>query len=453
MPAELETLPDVGTPEADAHNDEVKRTVAEQGTPKQPELQEAAHALDEIAQSLSKEKEEAAAAEPVVVEKTEKEESVLPKEPDAAADAAVKAEQERAEALKKSEDLFKGSPGLPPGASPKSSEAFAAVKIKAAQEIAARDKELEETRAKLAEAEAKANQGPDPELQRELEDHRTWRARLDVEADPKFKEFDKQVVTSQEFIYSQLRKSPNLPTGTIEKIKEYGGPENVNLEKIFAALRDPTTQRIIESKVADIEVAKFSKEEAIKSAKANIGQYVEEQRKAFAGNATAHNSATEKEFSELSTRLTWLAPRAVDPKAEEATRKGAEEHNKFIVDTKAQLAEALRDDSPKMRAIMLAGMAQLLHLQHVRAAEKAVAEATKKSFDDQLVAIKKERDELTTKLAKFTNASVGRLREGGAPPGGRTEKSATVNFETRTADALDAIAAQVTAERAKKANA
>lgn len=449
MPAELETLPDVGTPEADAHNDEVKRTVAEQGAPKQPELQEAAHALDEIAQSLSKEKEEAAAAEPDVVEKTEKEESVLPKEPDAAA----KAEQERAEALKKSEDLFKGSPGLPPGASPKSSEAFAAVKIKAAQEIAARDKELEETRAKLAEAEAKASQGPDPELQRELEDHRTWRARLDVEADPKFKEFDKQVATSQEFIYSQLRKSPNLPTGTIEKIKEYGGPENVNLEKIFAALRDPTTQRIIESKVADIEVAKFSKEEAIKSAKVNIGQYVEEQRKAFAGNATAHNSATEKEFSELSTRLTWLAPRAVDPKAEEATRKGAEEHNKFIVDTKAQLAEALRDDSPKMRAIMLAGMAQLLHLQHVRAAEKAVAEATKKSFDDQLTVIKKERDELTAKLAKFTNASVGRLREGGAPPGGRTEKSATVNFETRTADALDAIAAQVTQERARKAAA
>lgn len=444
-------LPDIGTPEAEEHNENVKRTVAEQSTPKEPALQEATHALDEIAQSLSKEKEEAVATEPVVEEK--KADAAPDPAAIEAAEAAAKAEQERAEALKKSEELFKGSPGLPPGASPKSSEAFAAVKIKAAQEIAAREKELEETRAKLAELEAKANQGPDPEILKELEDHRSWRAKLDVEADPKFKEFDKQVATSQEFIYAQLRKSPNLPAGTIEKIKEYGGPENVNLTKIFDTLKDPTTQRIIESKVADIEVAKFSKDEAIKAAKANITQYVEQQRKTYEGNAAAHNTATEKEFSELSTKLTWMAPKTADPKADEATRKEVAEHNKFVADTKAQLNEALRDDSPKMRAIMLAGMAQLLNLQRVRAVEKAAAEAAKKSFDEQLAASKKALDEANAKLARFTNASVGRLREGGAPPGGRTEKPATVSLETRTVDALDAIRDQVVQERAKRVNA
>lgn len=451
MPAELEQLPEVGTPEADAHNEEVKREVAEQGIPKPAELQEATHALDEIAQSYSKEKEEA--AEPVVEQKTEEAAKPAASEPDPVVEAAAKAEQERTELLKKSEDLFKGSPGLPPGASPKSTEAFATIKINAAREIAARDKQLEEARAKLAELEAKANQGPDPELVKELEEHRTWRAKLDVEADPKFKEFDKKVATSQEFIYAQLRKSPNISADVIDQIKKYGGPENVNLEKIFAALKDPTTQRIIEAKVADIEMTKFSKEDAIKSAKENIAQYVEQQRKAYEGNATAHNQATEKEFSELSSKLTWLAPKAVDPKADEATRKEIEEHNKFVADTKSQLNEALRDDSPKMRAIMLAGIAQLLHVQRVRAAEKAAAEAAKKSFDEQLAASKKALDEANAKLAKFTNASVGRLRESSAPPGGRVEKPATVNLETRTVDALDAIAAQVTQERAKKANA
>lgn len=451
MPAELEQLIEVGTPEADAHNEEVKRTVAAQGTPKPAELQEATHALDEIAQSMSKEKEAAAAAAPVVEEKPPAQ-APAPA-PDAAAEAAAKAEQERVELLKKSEDLFKGSPGLPPGASSKSTEAFATVKINAAREIAARDKQLEEARAKVAELEAKANQGPDPEVQRELEDHRTFRARLDVEADPKFKEFDKQVATSQEFIYAQLRKSPNLPAGTIEKIKEYGGPENVNLEKIFATLKDPTTQRIIESKISDIEMAKFSKEEAIKSKKANIVQYVEERRKANEDNATAHNSNTEKEYSELSKRLTWLAPRAVDPKADEATRKATEEHNAFVADTKRHLSEALRDDSPKMRAIMIAGMAQLLHIQRVRDIEKTQQAAEKKASDEKFAALIKERDEIKATLDKFTNASVGRLREGGAAPGARTEKPAVVNYETRTVDALDSIAVQVMQERAKKANA
>lgn len=447
MPAELEQLPDVGTPEADAHNEEVKRQLGEQGQQRPPELQEANHALDEIAQSLQKEE---PVAEPVV----EKDEPVAPPVvPDPAAEAAAKLEQERAELLKKSEDLFKGSPGLPAGASPKSTEAFATVKINAAREIAAREKELGEVRAKLAELEAKSKEPVDPELLKELEDHRSWRAKLDVEADPKFKEFDKQVTTNQEFIYAQLRQSPNITPEIIEQIKKYGGPEKVNLEKIFTALKDPTTQRIIESKIADIEMAKFSKEEAIKSAKANINQYVEQQRKAYEGNASAHNTATEKEYAELSPRLTWLAPKAVDPKADEATRKAAEEHNKFVADTKAQLSEALHDDSPKMRAIMVAGMAQLLHLQRVRASEKAASEAAKKSFDEQIAASKKALDEANAKLAKFTNASVGRLRETGAAPGGRTDKPVTTNLETRTVDALDAIRDQVAQERAKKANA
>lgn len=354
---------------------------------------------------------------------------------------AEKAEAERAAASKRSEEFFKDSPALPQGSSPKASEAFSAIKIKAAQEISARESELEETRKKLAEAEAKLSAAPDPAVQKELEDHRQWRAKLDVDADPKFKEFDKQVAASHEFIYAQLKKSPAITAEVIDQIKKLGGPENVNLDKIFASVQDSTLQRIVESKVADIEMLKFNKEQAISSAKKNIDQYIEEQRKSYAQNVGAHNDATKARFSELTKKLTWFADKSVDSKADEPARKSAETHNKFVADTKQQLDAALQDDSPEMRAIMLTGMAQLIYLQRVHESAKA-----------ELTATKKELVEAKIQLEKFTGASVSRLRETGARPGGNIAAAPKENWNSHAGDALDAIARQITEERARKAS-
>ncbi len=408
----------------------------ETGGAKPADLVESGDAIDALAKELVEKKEKpvddtappAPAVEPSAEELKAKEE-------------ADRIAAERADALKKSESLFKDSPGLPPGASPKSSEAFAAVKIKAAQEIAARDKALEETQAKLKEAEEKLKAGPDPEVQKELEDHRAWRARLDVDADPKFKEFDKQVSSSQEFVYAQLLKSPAITKETIDQIKKLGGPENVNLEKIFAAIKDPTLQRIVESKVDDIEMAKFNKEQAIKAAKENITGYVAERQKAVEAGATAHNAATQKEFSELSGKLSWYAEKPVDPKADEPTRKAAEEHNKFVNETKAQLDAAFQDDSPQMRALLLVGMAQLLHLQRVRATDKTQIDTLTKTVTD-----------LNAKLAKFANAAgTGRLRESAAPPGAPpAPKPKDLDVTTTTTESLDNIAKQIMEEKSRK---
>lgn len=413
----------------------------ETGGAKPADLQNSSDALDELAKNLvekkDKEKVEDAPADPAAPVVP----AVVPDPQEV--EAKAKAEAERAEALKKSEALFKDSPGLPPGASPKSSEAFAAVKIRAAQEISAREKELDETKAKLKAAEEKLAAGPDPEVTQELEDHRTWRAKLDVDADPKFKEFDKQVASSQEFIYSQLLKSPAITKETIKQIKELGGPEMVNLEKIFAAVKDPTLQRIIESKIADIEMAKFNKEQAIKTAKENITGYVAERQKAFEAGATAHNTATQKEFSNLTGKLTWYAEKPVDPKADEPTRKAAAEHNEFVSETKAQLEAAFQDDTPQMRALLLVGMAKLLYLQRVRAGEKGQIDALTKDLAD--------RD---AKIAKFANAAgAGRLRESAAPQGGAPAdpKTKDIDVTTTSTEALDILRKQVVEERARKA--
>lgn len=442
MPTEnQEALPVIGTPEAEQHNAEIKNKLAEQGMQtgtKPEELQATDSALDALAAAVT-EKQQAA---PAVVEPEPAAEPEPPAPDPAVVEATAKAEAEKAEVAKRADEIFKGTPSLPPGASPKSSEAFSAVKIKAAQEISARDRELEETRAKLTEAEAKLSQGLDPEVQRELEEHRAWRAKLDVEHDPKFKEFDKQVSSSQEFIYAQLRKSSAITADVIDQIKKHGGPENVNLEKIFASIKDPTMQRIVEAKVADIEMAKFNKEQAIRAAKENIGAYQEQQQKAYSENVGAHNKATQKVFSQYVSKFPWFSEKPVDSKADEPTRKAAEVHNTFLKETKGQLDAAMSDDTPEMRALLLAGMAKLLYVENLRAGEKT-----------QLDKVTKELAEANAKIEKFTKASVSRLRETGAAPGGKVEKPKPVDFNVRAEDALDAIATQITAERARMAHA
>lgn len=374
---------------------------------------------------------------PVAPKTDEKPAPGTPK-PDEKSAAPAPAPDPTAEAHKKrADELFKDSPSLPANASPKSNEAFSSVKIKAAQEISALEATVEKQKKEIAEFQTKLKNPVPEEITRELNDHRQWRAKLDVETDPKFKEFDKKVSEAKEFIYSQLRKSPAITPEVIEKIKSYGGPENVNLEKIFESMKDPTIQRMVESKVADIEMAKFGKEQAINSTKENITQYLTERQKQWEESATAHNTATQSQLDQLTGKLEWLKEKPDD-----------DEHNKFVAEVQGHIKNGLQDDSPEMRAIMLAGMAQLLYLQKVHEGAKANLESERKSHEDT----KKLLADATAKLDRLKNASVSRLRESAAPPGGRLpEAKKDVDFRPAS-QALDDIAKQVVEERQRAAN-
>jgi hypothetical protein len=414
----------------------------ETATPDSKGLQDSNSALDDLAKEIVEKKQD-----PAPKEKKEDEAPPAPAPDPKEAEAAARAAAEKEALEKKSQDLFKDSPSLPAGASPKSSEAFASVKLRAAQEIAARDKELEEIRTKVKEMEAKLQSGPDPELIKELEDHRNWRAKLDVEADPSFKKFDQEVARNSEFIYAQLAKSAVISKETIDLIKKHGGPDRVKWDKIFTLLNDPTTQRIIESKIADIEVAKFSKEEAIKAAKENIGQYQAERQKAIEQSFSTHNEVTAKELKSLTDKLPWFAEKTADAKADEAAKKDVEAHNAFLKETKAHLETALKDDSAQMRAIMLTGMAQLLYTQRVRETEKATSTARISTLEKELAAA-------NAKIEKFNNASGGatRIKESAAPQGGgRVEQKSKDGLDlTPATQALDDLARKVMDERARK---
>lgn len=431
-----------GFPDAAKHNAEVAQKLLEQdvmgkSTAPDPNAN-SGDELDKLAQAAEKQHEEgtpppevkpAPAAPPTPEEKAAAEQ--------AAAEAAAKAEQQ-----KRADELFKDSPSLPPNASPKSSEAFSSVKIKAAQEIAAREAELEKLRKDKAELEQRLQNQAPPEAVKELEEHRKWRARLDVEADPKFKEFDRQVLQSQEFIYSQLLKSPKISKEVIAEIKKFGGPEMVNMSKIFEAIGDPMTQRLVESKIADIEMAKFNKSQALTAAKENITEYIKEREQQFSQASLQHTQATEKYLAKNISVLDWFKVKEVPSGADAATKKQIEDDNLFVQKTQADLKEALKDDSAEMRAVMLTGMAQLFKLQRDLPAVTAERDA-----------LKKQVTELTAKLDKIKNASVSRIRESGAAPGAaaKIERKESDIFKPAT-QAVDDLMKQVMEER-ERANA
>lgn len=437
-----------GFPNAEKHNREVaEKLVNQDRNPLDIDTREATDALDQLAKTKTKSPEDPAAVEAAAAAKEVADKAAAAKEnAPVLDDAAKKAEDEKlakqAEIDKASkeasEKYFKDTPGLPPGASPKSSEAFSAIKIKAAQEISAREAELEKLRKEKAELEKKVSNPVPPEALKELEDHRQWRAKLDVEADPKFKEYDKKVASAQEFIYAQLSKHSSVITPeVIAEIKKHGGPENVNMTKILDAVKDPSTARLIESKLAEIETTKYDKTKAIEGVKQNLTQYVAEREKAFKASANQHTEITKQHLNPLLSNLEWLKEKPVDAKAADADKKAAEEHNAFITQTKQQLADALADDSPQMRSILLTGMAQLFHLQREH-------ESVKK----QLAAKETELNEISEKYNKVKNSSTTRLRESGAPTTPNALPKPSTDVTVRTGDALDAIAKQVMEKRA-----
>lgn len=351
--------------------------------------------------------------------------------------AAEKAAAEAEEAQKKrADELFKDSPALPPNASVKSNEAFSQIKIRAAKEIAAREAELEKLRKEHSEMQEKLKNPVPDDVRKELEDHRTWRARLDVEADPKFKVFDKTVQETQDFIYSQLKRSPVITDDIIAEIKKHGGPDKVQMDKIFEAIKDPAMQRLIEAKLADIEMAKYNKTKIIEETKKNIDQYRQDREKAATESLRVHNVETEKHLSGLTSRLDWFKEKPVDEKLPEADRKNLEEHNKFVKGIQGQLKEALNDDSPEMRAIMLTGMAQLFYLQNVHSGALA-----------KLQAVEKNLAEVTEKYDKLRKGSV--VKPSGAPPAGsvKVQEKPVDIFNTSASESLDAIARQISEER------
>lgn len=424
-------------PDVEAQNRETAAKVAAQGresaAPKVEELAATGDALDALAATKNpdaepdkKPDETATPAEPTAEEKAAAEKSEAEKKT---------AEEAQAKIRSKSDEYFKDTPSLPDRASSKSSEAFAAIKIKATQEIQAREEQIEKLKKDLAERDEKLKSPLlTKEIDEELKAHRLWRARLDVDYDPKFQEYDKKINATRDFIYDQLRKSPKVSDATIDAIKKIGGPDKINLPKLFEDIQDPVMQRVVESKVADIFSTEYEKGQAIKEAKANIEQYAQTRVKEQEASVNAHTEITGQELKVFTGALDWYKPMEAKTEAEKAN---VEEHNKFVAQMEKEVTDALHDNSPRMRAILLTGYLQFCNLKRLYGKQSA-----------ELEALKKSNGELQTKWDKVQKSTRSRLPESAAPASGqlpRAEEKKSIN--TDTSGSLDAIAKSIMEKR------
>lgn len=427
---------------ANANNDDVARKLAAQDlagrsmTPDREGMATSGDAMDALAKQYDEEHPGVVVEAPVVTaEETPAQKAAAEK---ATADAKTAADA-RTQEVKKADDLFKDVPPLPPNASTKSVESFTGVKLRAAQEIARLEGELAKSQKQSQEFEQKTKTAP-PELEaanKELAELRAWRAKLDVDADPKFKDFDARVETSRQNIYDLLKESSLVTDKVIEQIKGFGGPDKSDLSKLFEAMKDPTLQRMVETKVLDIKMANSEKTRAIAAAKGNVEQWMRDQQQAKTTEATNRVENTKKELDSFLGSLEWFkSDRVPDAKATDAEKAIITADNALTKQLREELTAAVGDDSPRTKAILLTGLVQLTRLQRVH--EGALA---------ALAAKDKELTETKTFLDKVKASSTSRLRESGAPVDGKLPTVKQDIFNTPATSALDALAAQITATR------
>lgn len=355
-----------------------------------------AKAKEEADKKAKEEAEKAAALTPE--QKAEKEK--------ADKEAADKKAKEEA-AAKTTEEFEKVE--LPPHAKPATTESFAKVKMLAKQQITKLTVELQDREKQISELKSKQVEAGKlaPEVEKELTELRNFRLSVDVEANPEFKEYDATVTANEEAILKKL-KEVDVSENSIEKIKKLG-VANVDWEPVLKEL-PPIARRFIETKLVANEDARAEKESAIAEAKKNAAEYLKSVEEKSGRSAEARKAATENHFKEISSKVEWF--KKIEPPAgvSEDDKKKILAHNEFIDGLNKEVAEAIADDSPEMRAILTLGYAQMLRLQKEVPFIKSTHEAEKKKLTEEIDTLKKSLKEKEDFIAKVKKSSSTSLR-------------------------------------------
>lgn len=315
---------------------------------------------------------------------------------------------------------------LPPYTKPKSVEAFATVKQMARERIAAIEKEKADLTAKLTAAESAKSAGPDEAAEKELQELRDFRLKFDVEADPSFKSWDESVKENENLIYTKLRSS-GVDEASIKRIQELGGPSQVDWESISSKF-PPTLKRYIEGKVFENEDLVEKKKAAIEKAKENASEFVRTRQEEIYKGTEGRQKDTAAEFEAIRPNVPWLKEVAIDPKASAADKAKAEANNVLVKRVQEDIKEALTDDSPRMRAILIAGFAKLMHTQ-------ASFETLKATHATEMAALKASLKEKQDFIDRIKNSSTARLSS--ATPAAGTPRTKKSDINEDPSEVLD----------------
>ena len=314
---------------------------------------------------------------------------------------------------------------LPPNVRGKSAEAWAEVKQRFSTDLSARDSEIAQLKAQISEHEAKLKSAvlPDPNRDKEIEDLRQFKAKLDIEADPNFhKQFDGKIEQAQNFIFTHLA-SAGFSKESIAKIKEIG-IDKVDWEGLSGKM-EPQTSRLVQARLDEIEVAKYDKANALEAAKKNVDAYIQAQRQSYSQAGTKHVEETEQHLEDLTSKhLEFLRDpeplKATATPDERAVFEAEAAHRQSIRDA-MQAAKA--DDSPYMRAILIAGSGQLLNLK-----------PRFEQLTEAHVALKSKYDTAMAWIDKVKAAGRARQKDAGADP---EPLKPTVDYRLDAGSALD----------------
>lgn len=315
---------------------------------------------------------------------------------------------------------------LPPHTKPKTAESFAKVKFMARERITALQKERDELKAKHEQAEARAKEVT-PEIKKELEELRAFRQKVDVEADPVFREWDDKVKSNDDMIYSRL-KSSGFSEETLKKIQELGGPANVDWDAIGDKL-PAGLKRYIEGKVFENEDLAERKKQAIEKAKANAAEYLKGRQGELAKGTEQRVKESTAEFEKAKPQLKWLV------KKDTATAKPEEKafleaHNKLVEEVEQEVQDAIADDSPGMKALLVSAYCQARR-------SKFEYDILKSSTTAEIEKLKKELEEKSGLLERIKKSGTPRLAS--SAPAGKPSSApkAGTEYLEHGSDALD----------------